>query len=267
MVIGQGRFSQIKLDPPLPHWVRVGSESHAERSQETPNILRTQHHEEPGSSQGHSVISGHWNPEKYYIMMEYPHGEQLFDHVPLGGMQEEEAWRFFQQEVCAMDYCHDKGIMHWDLKSENCMADVRGNIKFIDFGLSARFTSGQNVSEFWGILSHLAPEMVLQQEHKPPYPPSNIWSLGIILYILLWGDTHLWSLPLRSWWGRSCSEHTTPFTMFPWKHEGLSHNFWPWAPGSGPQPSKSFNTYDWHRVSSIYPIFVLSHLPNTQIQK
>ncbi|XP_047410273.1 sperm motility kinase 2B-like [Sciurus carolinensis] len=115
--------------------------------------------------------------------MEYASGGQLFEHVPPGGMQEEEARRFFYQVTCAVAYCHDMGIVHRDLKSENFMVDARGNVKMIDFGLSTSITSEKNFHEFWGTLSHLAPEMVLSQAYEGP--PVDIWSLGIILYFLL----------------------------------------------------------------------------------
>lgn len=67
-----------------------------------------------------------------------------------------------------MSYCHDKGIVHQDLKPENIVMGGRGNTKRIDFGFNTRFTSGQKLNEFWGTVSHFAPELVLRQAYEDP---------------------------------------------------------------------------------------------------
>ncbi|XP_076711059.2 sperm motility kinase X-like [Callospermophilus lateralis] len=154
-VIGQNGFSQIKLachhltGAEVAVKVVCKNEKNIQVLSE-PNIMRSLDH--PNIIQLFQIIETQRN---IYIIMEYADGGQLFDHIPPGGMQEEKACRFFKQVVGALDYCHDKGIVHQDLKPENVMADARGNIKLIDFGLSTWFTSGQNLSHFWGTLSHL----------------------------------------------------------------------------------------------------------------
>ncbi|KAM4832685.1 sperm motility kinase 2B-like [Urocitellus parryii] len=120
-----------------------------------------------------------------YMVMEHTGGGRLLDHVSQGGMQEEEARRIFRQVVSAVSYCHDKGIVHRNLKPENIMVDARSHARLTDFGFSARFTPGQKLLQFWGTLSHFAPEILLGKAYEGP--PVDIWSLGVILHYMLTG--------------------------------------------------------------------------------
>jgi serine/threonine protein kinase len=52
-------------------------------------------------------------------------------------LKEDEARRYFQQLINAVDYCHSRGVYHRDLKPENLLLDTYGNLKVSDFGLSA----------------------------------------------------------------------------------------------------------------------------------
>ncbi|AQK57170.1 Putative CBL-interacting protein kinase family protein isoform 1 [Zea mays] len=75
---------------------------------------------------------------KIYIVLEFATGGELFDTiVNHGRMREDEARRYFQQLINAVDYCHSRGVYHRDLKPENLLLDSYGNLKVSDFGLSA----------------------------------------------------------------------------------------------------------------------------------
>ncbi|KAG0447144.1 hypothetical protein HPP92_028455 [Vanilla planifolia] len=75
---------------------------------------------------------------KIFIVLEYVTGGELFDKiVNHGRMAENEARRYFQQLVNAVDFCHSRGVYHRDLKLENLLLDEFGNLKVSDFGLSA----------------------------------------------------------------------------------------------------------------------------------
>ena len=80
---------------------------------------------------------------KIYLVTEHAvHGE-IFDHLVVNGrMKEEEAARIFAQLVSAVQYCHNKGIVHRDLKAENVLLDNDMNVKLADFGFSNTFIEG-----------------------------------------------------------------------------------------------------------------------------
>ncbi|CAA2985334.1 CBL-interacting serine threonine- kinase 23-like [Olea europaea subsp. europaea] len=75
---------------------------------------------------------------KIYIVMEFVTGGELFDKIATKGrLKEDEARKFFQQLINAVDYCHSRGVYHRDLKPENLLLDANGVLKVSDFGLSA----------------------------------------------------------------------------------------------------------------------------------
>ncbi|KAL5994818.1 CBL-interacting serine/threonine-protein kinase 3 [Asimina triloba] len=75
---------------------------------------------------------------KIFIVLEFVTGGELFDKiVNHGRMREDDARRYFQQLINAVDYCHSRGVYHRDLKPENLLLDICGNLKVSDFGLSA----------------------------------------------------------------------------------------------------------------------------------
>ncbi|KAF7469913.1 hypothetical protein GHT09_018637 [Marmota monax] len=121
----------------------------------------------------------------FCMIMGHAGGGQLRDFIPSGGIQEDKAHRLFRQIVRAMQFCHKEGIAHLDLKLENIMVDDSGNVKLIDFGLSTRFTAGEKLKEIWGTCLYFSPELTQEEEYESP--PTDIWSLGIILHFMLTG--------------------------------------------------------------------------------
>lgn len=75
---------------------------------------------------------------KIYIVLELVDGGELFDIIAKQGrLKENEARKYFQQLINAVDYCHSRGVYHRDLKPENLLLDSYGVLKVADFGLSA----------------------------------------------------------------------------------------------------------------------------------
>uniref|UniRef100_A0AAQ4QEF6 non-specific serine/threonine protein kinase n=1 Tax=Gasterosteus aculeatus aculeatus TaxID=481459 RepID=A0AAQ4QEF6_GASAC len=91
-----------------------------------------------------------------------------------------------QKIVSAVEYCHQKRIVHRDLKAENLLLDTDMNIKIADFGFSNEFTLGSKLDTFCGSPPYAAPELF--QGKKYDGPEVDVWSLGVILYTLVSGS-------------------------------------------------------------------------------
>jgi len=125
------------------------------------------------------------SPSEIIMVLEYAGGE-LFDYiVNHGRMTEDKARRFFQQIVCAVEYCHRHKIVHRDLKPENLLLDEHLNVKIADFGLSNIMTDGNFLKTSCGSPNYAAPEVISGKLYAGP--EVDVWSCGVILYVLLCG--------------------------------------------------------------------------------
>ncbi|ORZ37124.1 kinase-like domain-containing protein [Catenaria anguillulae PL171] len=125
-------------------------------------------------------------PRELYLILEYVPGGEIFDFlVARGRMKERDARRYFRQIVSAVDYCHRLHIIHRDLKAENLLLDANMNVKIADFGFSNQFTPGQRLNTWCGSPPYAAPELFQGKEYNGP--EVDIWSLGVVLYVLVCG--------------------------------------------------------------------------------
>ena len=119
------------------------------------------------------------------MVLEYA-GSELFNYiVDHGKMQEDKARQFFQQIVCAVEYCHRHKIVHRDLKPENLLLDEQLHVKIADFGLSNIMTDGNFLKTSCGSPNYAAPEVISGKLYAGP--EVDVWSCGVILYVLLVG--------------------------------------------------------------------------------
>lgn len=128
-----------------------------------------------------------------HLVMELCEGGELFDRIVARGHYTERAAAAVTRTIVeVVQMCHKHGVMHRDLKPENFLfANNKENsaLKAIDFGLSVFFKPGEQFSEIVGSPYYMAPE-VLKRRYGPEV---DVWSAGVILYILLCGVPPFWA--------------------------------------------------------------------------
>lgn len=152
---------------------------------------------------------------KIYIVMEFITGGELFDKIASKGrLKEDEARKYFQQLINAVDYCHSRGVFHRDLKPENLLLDSNGVLKVSDFGLSAL---PQQVREdgllhtTCGTPNYVAPEVINNKGYDGA--KADLWSCGVILYVLMAGYLPFEDSSLTVLYKKI---HKADFTCPPW---------------------------------------------------
>ncbi|XP_010536931.1 PREDICTED: CBL-interacting serine/threonine-protein kinase 21 isoform X2 [Tarenaya hassleriana] len=189
--IGEGTFAKVKMavDTTTGTYVAIkiidkslvvhkGLQSQVKREIQTMKLLR-----HPHIVRIHEVIG---TKTKICIVMEHVPGGQLSDKLAYRNkLKESEARKLFHQLIDAVDYCHNRGVYHRDLKPQNLLLDAEGNLKVSDFGLSAVPTSGDMLSTACGSPCYLAPELLLNKSYSGA--AVDVWSCGVILFELLAG--------------------------------------------------------------------------------
>lgn len=182
----------------------------------------------------HSFVGQHPNvvewfaagedPVWQWIAMEYAAGGDLFDKIEADvGVPEDIAQLYFLQLVAGVSFIHSKGVSHRDLKPENILMSEAGDLKIADFGLACMFEYKDRrklSSTLCGSPPYIAPEILLcrRTDSDAPAPPkydpemADIWSCGVILFVLLVGNTP-WDEPSPGSWEfteyRRTSGHST----------------------------------------------------------
>ncbi|XRB21280.1 calcium-dependent protein kinase [Pseudoscourfieldia marina] len=133
-----------------------------------------------------------------YLVMERCIGGELFDRIinlPKGHFSESDAAAIVRQMLQVVAKCHLNGVIHRDLKPENflyhCADDTSDAqcLKATDFGLSEYFVDKQMFHDVVGSAYYVAPE-VLKRRYGPE---ADVWSIGVIMYILLSGTPPFWA--------------------------------------------------------------------------
>lgn len=159
------------------------------------------------------------NPEYIFIVLEYLTGGDLFQYLDKRDFKitEDRARSIAHSIGAALYYLHSYGIAHRDLKLENILMGTQDDdtdLKLVDFGLSKILGPNETSTDPFGTLSYVAPEVLLQ---KPYGKNVDLWSLGVIVYVLLSG-----MLPFDSDDNRETARQTiydpVPFTHPIWEY-------------------------------------------------
>ncbi|KAI2641035.1 putative serine/threonine protein kinase [Xylaria nigripes] len=146
-----------------------------------------------------------------WIAMEYAEGGDLFDKIEADvGVTEDIAQVYFLQLISGVSFIHSKGVAHRDLKPENILVSETGNLKLADFGMATMFEYKDQKklsATMCGSPPYIAPEVLAcaragkQSAEVTKYAPElvDIWSCGVILFVLLVGNTP-WEEPTAQSW-------------------------------------------------------------------
>jgi serine/threonine-protein kinase Chk1 len=148
-----------------------------------------------------------------WIAMEYAEGGDLFDKIEADvGVSEDIAHFYFSQLISGVSYMHSKGVGHRDIKPENILLSDAGNLKIADFGLATLFEYNGKTklsTTMCGSPPYIAPEVITCSKSTQSRSSvkasgysanlADIWSCGVVLFVLLVGNTP-WDEPTAASW-------------------------------------------------------------------
>lgn len=125
----------------------------------------------------------------FHIVTEFCREGDLIQYIiKEQGICEETAAYIMKQVLSAVSYCHEKNIVHRDLKAENILitsqhSDGKVDIKVIDFGISCKIDPKKTLTKASGSPLYMAPEVFKKKYNEK----CDIWSCGVLLYLILSG--------------------------------------------------------------------------------
>ena len=149
------------------------------------NIMNHLHHDNVVA-----VVDFFEEDDFFYIVMELMAGGDVFDRIiDLHNYTEKDARDLAKTLLLAVDYMHQSGVVHRDIKPQNIFLESKSNnsaIKVGDFGFAKRVHTPKSLNQRCGTPSYVAPEILKNQ----PYDQScDMWSVGVVLYVMLCGYT------------------------------------------------------------------------------
>lgn len=180
------------------------------------------------------------------IVLELATGGELFDFMMYTGCFSESVARaYFQQLVAGLDECHAQGVFHRDVKPENLLLDENFALKIADFGLSG-LREGDNggTAELYtqcGTRSYMSPEVLSCLPYEGA--PADVWSAGVVLFIMLAGFPPFQIATSQDWWFRACA--AKQYQAF-WAAHARSASF---SPGAMSLMSRIFRVDPQERIT------------------
>lgn len=197
-ILGQGAFGKVNLCWHRLSGERVAIKSYNRGALRDPNMRRSIKREitamEACQRDGFvRLLESIHAKQGVHLVMEYvPRGSlagmlrraQTKDKE--GGLGERLCWRVFRQVAAALTFMHRKNVAHRDMKMENVLLDLSGNVKLADFGFAAFAAGPKSLKEQCGTVSYMAPE--IWHPNKDGYGRAvDLWSLGVMLFVMVQG--------------------------------------------------------------------------------
>lgn len=133
-----------------------------------------------------NLIDVYDTEQSFVLVLEYCEGGELFDVlVEHGHLPQAQVLDYFQQLVYALEFCHNRGVCHRDLKLENVLLTADGRLKLADFGMASLLTPGSLLETSCGSPQYCAPEVVLGEAYAGK--TADVWSLGVVLFAMTTG--------------------------------------------------------------------------------
>ncbi|XP_002157840.2 serine/threonine-protein kinase SIK3 isoform X1 [Hydra vulgaris] len=188
--IGKGNFAVVKLAEHTSAKVKVAIKMIDKSQLDSDNLIKVKREVKIMKLVNHTNIVRLYEvmeTDRYlYLVTEYASKGEIFDLlIKSGRMHESEARKVFRQIIAGVEYLHLKRIVHRDLKAENLLLDEESNIKLADFGFSNMFEVGGKLKTWCGSPPYAAPELFEGKEYYGP--ATDIWSMGVVLYVLVCG--------------------------------------------------------------------------------
>ena len=143
-------------------------------------------------------------PEKLYFVMEFMQGGELFQHLRNKKRFDEEQAKFYAACITlGLGHLHNKNYIYRDLKLENLLLDEYGYAKLTDFGLAKFISSDEKALTFCGTPEYLSPEVIMGKGHNRP---ADWWSLGILIYEMLFGIPPFYSSNVQNMYRKAVKE-------------------------------------------------------------
>jgi serine/threonine protein kinase len=122
-----------------------------------------------------------------FLVLEYLAGGELYDALLKNGKcATEQAFKYFFQITIGIAYLHKNSICHRDVKLENVILDSKGDAKLADFGMASVVPPGAKLMESVGSPHYACPQIIEGKKYSGYC--SDVWSLGVVLFILLTGQ-------------------------------------------------------------------------------
>ncbi|OHT10514.1 CBL-interacting protein kinase 10 [Tritrichomonas foetus] len=154
------------------HWAIFDAEVSALKKLDHPRIIKLYDHFHQGS--------------QLFMILEYCQGGSLFDEVRKeNGLSMGRFQQVGREIVEALNYCHERGIAHRDIKTGNILLDSNNHVRLADFGLSLQTIEKRLYHSLGGSFEYAAPEIFLKRPHDPM--PGDIWALGVVFSIMASG--------------------------------------------------------------------------------